>query len=591
MTDEDVRDMLAERAAAIRPSTDGLAKIEARLASEPVAARRRLPVPMLAAAAVTVLAMVGVTVFVQRDDETSVDSGPVATAPVAPAADVPLGVWPWPGDDVDEAVFDDAGDTARAYVASRVLEIGATTEVGRNETADGVDVVFGGDVATTVHLRRDGDRWYVEASSSDLVTLHDVGDGSVTARIEVAGELVRTTAVSGASAASTVTAQVEGGEEYPGLGYTLGRDDAAQRELFVLGAVDGTTAIAEIAFRASTEPDLPATAAPPGVWPWPGDFAANEDAWLTDPRETALRYALFRFGGDLGETVASDFQQGDANSGEVVLTGDVSTTVLVRRLDGVWHVEAAVTDLLELQVDGDEVSWTVPRGGELTGNAEGAGVEPDPRGPVRIEPGSGGGIELTEATGVVRHWFTIVGDDGTTGLAEVRVDHGDTARESSIPDDAVFEEGGLDASAVVWAYLADRLESSEHVTIVNEPTYEGDRAEVTWNAGVIRLRQQPDGYWYVIEAIGDSVQIGSVRSANTDAAGQLDVEIQVAEPGVLHITDTSSMGTVDLEVDDAGEGTIVPFRTGNESSWPGPLLVVFETDAGFVSLAEGVIDG
>lgn len=164
----------------------------------------------------------------------------------------------------------------------------------------------------------------------------------------------------------------------------------------------------------------------PGVWPWPVDDVDAVDR--TDPREVALRYLLSRFEGDLGETTASEFQQGDPTSGEVVVTGDVETTVLVRIDDGgQWYVVAALSDRLELVVLDDGAVESRPRvAGELTGNAEGPLVAADQRGPVPVTPDmtasfqpQGGDVEV----GILRHWFTLTTDDGVTGFTEVRVDH------------------------------------------------------------------------------------------------------------------------------------------------------------------------
>jgi hypothetical protein len=183
-------------------------------------------------------------------------AGPTTTTtpppPPATADSPPAGVWPWPGDDVEASVLDDPVDTARAYVATRIVDVGATTasEFQAGDARSG-EVAFAGEVSTTVSVRVDDDgHWYVVASSSDLLTLHDTGDGTVTARVETAGRLVRSSVVSDAAEDRQEPISVQGGEEYPGLGYTLGRDDVALRELFILDTVDGTTALTEIAFTA-----------------------------------------------------------------------------------------------------------------------------------------------------------------------------------------------------------------------------------------------------------------------------------------------------------------------------------------------------
>lgn len=589
MNDQDVRDMLRERAASITPSPDGLERIQAKLdgaVASAASGRRRFPV-LASAAAVAVVAVIGAVVVAQRDDTTTVEGGPLADSPttseVPLPAGLPLGVFPWEafGEPADDPAFADPVQTARAYVASRVTAVGETTDGGfvQGDATSG-EVTFAGRVSTTVFVRQHGDRWYVTGAASDLVTLHDAGDGTLTAHVEIGGLLTHVREHSTGFGEDGTPVEVRGGEEYTGLGYDLGRNDVVLRERWVLDLADGTAALTETSFAPPTAvlPDTPATAAVgQGVWPWPDD--EHEDTWLADPRETALRYVAFRLGGELGDTVVSEFQQGDSSSGEVVFTGDVSTTVVLRQLDGIWHVEAAVTELLDLLVEADEVAWTARRGGELTGNAEGAHMPGDERGPVRYEAGSGGSIELTEATGVVRHRFRFVADDGTIGLAEVRVDHGDAASESGIPEDAIFEEGGLDATAVAQAYLTDRLRGPTVTAGELRITEDGD-AEVPWDAGVVILRQQDDGHWYVIEATGESVQIEGY-SRDVDYIGGTVV---VAEPGTLRFA--AGATTWEIPVDEAGEGTRIPFEHSIEDDTSPSLRVVLVTANGLVSLAE-----
>ena len=164
----------------------------------------------------------------------------------------------------------------------------------------------------------------------------------------------------------------------------------------------------------------------PGIWPWAGDDTRSADR--SDPRDLALRYLLSRFDGELGDTPASDVPPGDPTSGEIVFTGDIETTVLVRTEDGEqWYVVAALSDLLELVVLDDGAVEYRPRvAGELTGNAEGPLVAPDPRGPVPVTPDMTGSFQPQagdDEVGILRHWFTLTTDEGTTGFTEVRVDH------------------------------------------------------------------------------------------------------------------------------------------------------------------------
>ena len=345
MTDEDVRDMLAERARSIRPATDGLAKIEARLAGVPVAPRRRLPMSMLAAAAVTVMAMVGATVFVQRDDETSVDSGTFTTAPDAPPTtdttqpaktELPPGVWPFPQDEVAEAALGDPVDTALAYVDARVGGTTDRTTVSEYQAGDNSsgEVVFGGDIQTTVFVRRLDDRWHVEGSASDLVTLHDAdGDGSLTAVVEAKGWLQSHVALStGASQPLVEAREFDAGEEITeGLAYDLNTDQAVKAVRFLLTfGPEGTKGLSEVAFR----PPFAETAVPDGaVW---------QEAGL-DARELVVAYLDDRLDGRRVEV--GDLTEVGDGSGEVTWEAGV---VRLQQLDGYWYVVEAIGDSIQI---------------------------------------------------------------------------------------------------------------------------------------------------------------------------------------------------------------------------------------------------
>jgi hypothetical protein len=185
MTEDDVREMLQARAATVRASADALDRIGVRLE----APARRAPVnrlPLLAAAAVAVVALVGAVLLAQRGEErTPISSGETSTSTTSTPTTsttvrAQLGVWPLPFDAVDESVFDDPVDTARAYVATRITDVGETTasEYQAGDSNSG-EVVFSGHVSTTVLVRKaSADRWYVVASASDLLPVHDVGDGT-----------------------------------------------------------------------------------------------------------------------------------------------------------------------------------------------------------------------------------------------------------------------------------------------------------------------------------------------------------------------------------------------------------------------------
>lgn len=581
MTDEDVRDMLAERARAIRPSTDGLEKIEARLAGEPAATRRRLPMPMLAAAAVVVIALIGAALFVQRDDDTVIDTdSPVATAP---AADVPPGIWPWPEDDVDPSELADPVDTAWAYVTSIMLD--ATyemTDSGYVSTdAHSGHVVFSGGVSTTVSVREVDGRWFVESAASDLVTLHDAGDGTVTARVETAGLIQRTTTVLGSEPVIDVD-DVQPGDEYPGLGYTLDRHDAVMRERFWLDT-DGTTGITEIAFGPIAT--LPATTnLPAGVWPFPQDDV--DDAVLDDPVDTARAYVDARVSIS-DRTTVSEYQSGDSNSGEVVFGGDMQTTVFVRRLDGRWHVEGAASDLVTLHEDDDGDGYltaVVEAKGWLQSHVVLSTGSSEPLVPARefdageeITEGLAYDLNADRVVKAVRFLLTS-GPEGIKGLTEVAFRP--PIAESNVPADALLDEGGLDAVETAQRYLTDRL-GGRTVSITGTDLDHEGFGDVTWEGGVVRL-QRTDGYWYVVEAIGDSVQINAVYFQD----GAIHGEIAVAQQGTLHVSTADA--SIDIPVEQDGEGTLVPFDLETAVS-SGPVRVVFETATGFVSLAERVI--
>lgn len=143
------------------------------------------------------------------------------------------------------------------------------------------------------------------------------------------------------------------------------------------------------------------------------------------------------------------------------------------------------------------------------------------------------------------------------------------------------ERAGLDARELVAAYLDDRLAGRD--VEVRALTDLGDgRGEVTWEAGVVRLRQV-DGYWYVVEAVGDSVQI---KGTSLDV-GYVGGTLTLAQAGTVHLRVGDTAWDVRNDVD--AEGTDVPFEHEVPTESPVILRAVFETDTGFVSLAERVI--
>ena len=596
MTDEDVRDMLAERARAIRPSPDGLAKIEARLAGTPATTRRRFPMPMLAAAAVTVLALVGVTVFVQRDDETSVDSGTFTTAPTT--EDELQAVWPSNDRDVLEGISgawaQDASpnDAVRLYLEDRVGRLPGDDDLSTRQLDDGVVVTVTGDFDTEVHLRRlDGDGpWYVTSASSGSVSFE---------RITYDGEALETIAVTTADGDIEVTAQganhtattssssgaIVAGEPFEKTAI-FGGTDIERDEPLTVHAVLRTGDFIAVVDRFVEPPRIgttPATASlPAGVWPFPQDDVGPDV--LDDPVETARAYVDARAGGVTDRTTVSEYREGDASSGEVVFGGDIQTTVFVRRLDGRWHVEGSASDLVTLHdADGDgALTAVVEAKGWLQSHVTLSSGSTEPLVPARefdageeITEGLAYDLNTDQVVKAVRFLLTF-GPEGVKGLSEVAFRP--PFAESTVPADALLDEGGLDAVETAQRYLADRL-GGRTVTITGSDLGQ-DEGEVTWEAGVVRL-QRADGYWYVVEAIGDSVQINAVYFED----GAIRGELAVAERGTLHVS--TADGTVDISVDQDGEGTLVPFELETAVS-SGPVRVVFETATGFVSLAERV---
>jgi hypothetical protein len=484
---------------------------------------------------------------------------------------------------VDESFLDDPVMTARGYVATRVLDPGATTDGGFQQgDARSGEVVFTGDVSTTVSVRQDDDgRWYVVASSSDLVTLHDTGDGTVTARVEAAGELTRTTTVSGGAEPVSETETVEGGEEYTGLGYTLGRDDAAISERFVLAAADGPTGITEVSFRAG-DTEAPPAVDPPasddevlGVWPWP---VANEDRFepFTDPSIAAREYVVDWVG--MGYSTPSEFREGDSMSGEVEITGDLEATIALRQVGGEWHVEASHTPLVttlegvdpgSVRLEANEAGTLsaevrVPHRGVIATSPEQA-VEPGDTVTIvppadQVRPGDVVAVRYVLHTSrqAPNSEFTV------SGIGEVRVWWG----------------SGSDARAVAETFIESV--TGDDIT-VGEPTdHEDADVQVPWDNGVVVLDHFESEY-EVVEAIGDSVQLLSATGDGRTVRG----ELRLAQAGTVRIMAGDDEATVRNDVD--AEGTIVPFEL-TSAARDGLLVIVFDTDTGYTSVAARFIN-
>jgi hypothetical protein len=99
---------------------------------------------------------------------------------------------------------------------------------------------------------------------------------------------------------------------------------------------------------------------------------------------------------------------------------------------------------------------------------------------------------------------------------------------------------------------------------------------------VVRLRRI-DGYWYVVEAIGDSVQIAGTSLD----VGYVSGTLTLAQAGIVHLRVGDTTWDVRNDVD--REGTEV--RIDHEISTDGRVVLraVFETDSGAVSVAERLI--
>jgi hypothetical protein len=323
------------------------------------------------------------------------------------------------------------------------------------------------------------------------------------------------------------------------------------------------------------------TGAPLGVWPWPNDDV--DRSVLDDPIATARAYVASRVL-DIGATAASDFQQGDSTSGEVVFSGDVTTTVFVRRVDGVWHVEASGSDLVTFHDTGESTTAVIETAGDLTHSTETSGA-PDAMTETRHAEG-GEEIDLgpddQPGDGVRRERFVLDTVDGTTALAEIALRPQEDAVQP--PADAVWSEAGLDPHELAVHYLTDRLPRGTDIGGAEDALRASpDTFELTWRAGVVRLRKVGP-YWFVVEAIGDSVQI---VEASSD--GYPLIELDLTGPGTAHVLVGDDEQTIR---NDSGEDDTMAHLVEENAPVQRPVTVraVFETDSGFVSLAERVID-
>jgi hypothetical protein len=330
MNEDDVRDMLRQRAASVQPSRDGLQRIEAKLegpARSPAA--RRLP--LLAAAAVVLVALVGAVLLAQGEDGgtpvtsgSTTTSGPSATSTSTTAAAAAWpGVWPSPDDAVDPSVLDDPVNTARAYVASRVVDVGATTASDfRAGDANSGEVEFTGHVSTTVLVRLGPNGlWYVVGAASDLLPVHDAGAGEVVMTADTAGDVHG--AVRSATGAIAPIDQRQVTE--PGTELWRGTAGGAW---FSLTTKDGAIGLAET---------LIVTPEPPA-----GEEAVLPSAGAADPRDAVVAYLKDVLGDGL---TVNDFTPVDATHGEV--TWEAGVVKVVKQGDR-WYPNEAIGDSIQI---------------------------------------------------------------------------------------------------------------------------------------------------------------------------------------------------------------------------------------------------
>lgn len=536
---------------------------------------------MLAAAAVVAaVALVGGALFVARGDD---DATTVATEgdgggapPVAGAEGVTLLDAVWPSAVESEIVADAPVEArhqypwpaARRYLADRtgveVPEDGFTLVSG--DATHAVLTVTDGSVDVELAMQRLGSAddpvWYVVRATSQSLRVSDATyDGSrvramVTALVD--GDLVLEAQPpnGGGPLAAVDAGPVSAGE-------VIELDEELPREAGVILRAtivrEGGPALSEQLVPAgawSPAPDADDGAGEPtgsydGVWPWPDD--AVDESVLDDPVDTARAYVASRIL-DVGTTTASEFQQGDGNSGEVVFSGDVSTTVMVRRLDGRWHVEASASDLVTVHaVDDGSSTVRFELGGELTHteHISGRGPSTETYDVTAGEERAGYAYTFGRDDIVVRNAFVLDTADGPIALAEFAL-RAPTGGTVAPPDEAIFAAGGLDAVGTAQGYIEQRLGFIPDDMRLNASASGADAATVDWEGGAVLLRRHQD-LWFVTESIGASVSISSIVASGADYA----VDVFLGEPGRLLVQALDAEGGVcaetTLDVEGRGE--------------------------------------
>lgn len=340
---------------------------------------------------------------------------------------------------------------------------------------------------------------------------------------------------------------------------------------------DGTpVTAAHVTTSTSTGPTTTSTTAAPAAWPgvWPSPDDAVDPSALADPVDTARAYVASRIV-DVGATTASDFQAGDARSGEVVFSGHVSTTVLVRLgPNGLWYVVGAASDLLPVHdAGGGVLLMTADTAGDVHGAVRSATGAVAPVEPRRVtDPGT----ELWRGS-AGGAWFALDTVDGAVGLAEVLI----VEQQPPAVTGAILGDGAADPRDAVVAYLKAVL--GDGLTVNDFTPGDATHGEVTWEAGVVKVVKQ-GGQWYPQEAIGDSIQIAGTSLD----AGYISGALTIAQAGTVHL----SVGTVtwDVRNDIDRENTTVHFdHEIPTDAEPIILRAVFTTDTGYVSVAENVV--
>ena len=444
----------------------------------------------------------------------------------------------------------------RLYLQDRLQ----TTPSDEHLVVDGDTVTVTEETNVVVHLGRlDGQIWYVERATSGLLDVD----------VSFDGERVRGGVVPGSSGTLEISYEADGGgaggtepavaEVLVPMDYTMPASDSVVTRVALLAEV-GIVALDERRLAApegAPAPDM-ATGEPAGVWPKGGDDIPASD--LTDPVGTAARYIEETVGASNG-IVLSEYRQGDSNSGEVEVTGDLIATIALRQIEGRWHVEAVHTPLVEARGDVPGELW-------LHANLEGNLVVTvlDHWGTVVQSMPSrhmneGEEVVVVPAEPVhkpfsVRYRFEPavgnppgIGDVAVAGNLAQQQGTGIETEPHEVPAEALHPAGGLDPIGTAQGYIEDRLGfwpddmrlSPEHASETIQT--------VDWSRGSVTMVRH-DGYWYVIESIGASVSFESITRNGDD----IDVQVFLGEEGTLLTQVLDAEGVVCAEVTTDVEG-------------------------------------